>query len=233
MIDPTTLRTLTRDAILSCTRCSLAPPACTRPVPFRGRFDVDLAVIGEAPGSIEDKEGAPFVGPSGQLLERMMQQAEIDPDRAMFLNTVSCKSSGPPSPDHVAACSTNRLLQLSLARRSGAQWLLIVGSVALKALLPEYKATWLEQRALLLRDLDMVAVQCVHPAAALRDGRLTARIASQLQFLAGMMGRDEVGGLREDCVVCGEVGEGEFDENGAWWCLRHLAKIRQQTFQFA
>jgi uracil-DNA glycosylase len=60
----------------------------TRAVPGEGPLDPDLALVGEQPGDQEDREGRPFVGPAGKLLDRALAEAGIDRDKIYVTNAV-------------------------------------------------------------------------------------------------------------------------------------------------
>ena len=70
-----------------CTRCPLAQSA-TQAVPGEGPPDAALMIVGEQPGDHEDLAGRPFVGPAGQLFDRLAAQAGLDRSRAYVTNAV-------------------------------------------------------------------------------------------------------------------------------------------------
>ncbi|MCP1168664.1 UdgX family uracil-DNA binding protein [Limimaricola litoreus] len=71
----------------ACTRCPLYENA-TQAVPGEGPRDADLMVVGEQPGDQEDLAGRPFVGPAGQMFDRIAKEAGIDRSRAFVTNAV-------------------------------------------------------------------------------------------------------------------------------------------------
>jgi len=82
--DPATLEELNR-------RLAAAPPMVeggTRAVPGEGPVGAAIAFVGEQPGDQEDREGRPFVGPAGQLLDRALAEAGIDRSRSYLTNAV-------------------------------------------------------------------------------------------------------------------------------------------------
>ncbi len=83
---PDTLPALT-NAVQGCTRCPLYRNA-TQAVPGEGPADAPLMVVGEQPGDREDLAGRPFVGPAGQLFDRVAQEAGLDRGRAYVTNAV-------------------------------------------------------------------------------------------------------------------------------------------------
>ena len=80
------LGTLRREA-RSCRRCPLWRPA-TQTVFGRGPARAALMLIGEQPGSSEDLEGEPFVGPAGTLLRELLAEVGLDPSGVYLTNTV-------------------------------------------------------------------------------------------------------------------------------------------------
>ncbi len=73
--------------IKACTRCALCGPA-TQAVPGEGPRDASLMVVGEQPGDTEDQVGRPFVGPAGQMFDRVAAQAGLVRDQAYVTNAV-------------------------------------------------------------------------------------------------------------------------------------------------
>jgi uracil-DNA glycosylase family protein len=82
----TTLTKL-RDSAAECTRCDLYQRA-TQTVFGEGKAGAPIALIGEQPGDQEDKQGHPFVGPAGRLLDRALAEAGIDRADVYVTNAV-------------------------------------------------------------------------------------------------------------------------------------------------
>jgi uracil-DNA glycosylase len=82
----TTLTEL-RDSAADCTRCDLYQHA-TQTVFGEGRPGATIVLVGEQPGDQEDKQGHPFVGPAGRLLDRALAEAGIDRDDVYVTNAV-------------------------------------------------------------------------------------------------------------------------------------------------
>lgn len=90
----------------ACTRCPLARGRTTVVV-GTGDPTADLLFLGEAPGHEEDLRGEPFVGRSGQLLDRLLaEELGLDRSRVYITNTVMCRPPGnrDPRPEEIAAC---------------------------------------------------------------------------------------------------------------------------------
>jgi uracil-DNA glycosylase family 4 len=100
-----TLEEAAREAA-SCTRCRLSGGR-TQVVYGVGNRDADLMFIGEGPGFHEDKQGEPFVGAAGQLLNRMLAEIGIRREDVRITNVVLCRPPGnrDPYPDEIETCS--------------------------------------------------------------------------------------------------------------------------------
>ena len=79
--------TALRDEAMTCTRCPLYRDA-TQTVFGEGPLDAPLVLVGEQPGDQEDLAGRPFVGPAGQLLDRALEEAQIDRASVYVTNAV-------------------------------------------------------------------------------------------------------------------------------------------------
>ena len=97
----------------------------------------DPIVVGEAPGAREVEFGVPFVGPSGQLLDRVISQLGQDPRRLSRTNIVSCRPPGnrDPAPEEALACRPRLIDEL----HSHPGVVIAAGKVAREALLGEGK----------------------------------------------------------------------------------------------
>jgi uracil-DNA glycosylase family 4 len=89
-----------------CVKCRLAQGR-TQVVYGVGDPDADLMFIGEGPGYHEDKQGEPFVGAAGQLLNRMLSEIDTRREDVYIANVVKCRPPGnrDPLPDEIEACS--------------------------------------------------------------------------------------------------------------------------------
>jgi uracil-DNA glycosylase len=89
----------------TCTKCRLSQGR-TQVVYGVGDPNADLMFIGEAPGFHEDKQGEPFVGAAGQLLNQLLAEIGIAREDVYINNTVNCRPPGnrDPLPDELEAC---------------------------------------------------------------------------------------------------------------------------------
>lgn len=100
-----------------CTRCKLARGRTT--IVFgTGDPAARLVLIGEGPGEEEDRQGQPFVGRAGQLLNKMLESVGITRDEVYICNIVKCRPPGNrnPEPDEIAACAPFLQGQLAAIR---------------------------------------------------------------------------------------------------------------------
>ena len=101
------MRTLGEAALdaSTCTKCRLSQGR-TQVVYGVGDPNADLMFIGEAPGFHEDKQGEPFVGAAGQLLNQLLGEIGIAREDVYINNTVNCRPPGnrDPLPDELEAC---------------------------------------------------------------------------------------------------------------------------------
>lgn len=157
----------------SCHKCPLAGNA-EHHVLFRGNIPCDLLFIGEAPGTSEDNLGVPFIGRSGKLLDKIIDQAIPSKWNARILiaNTVACiplDTEGgirPPGKDEVAKCLP-RLIDLALIAQPFA--IVYVGKVASKIDKPLVKAL-IQAKSKWENDDDFPRCTIFHPAYLLRNG---------------------------------------------------------------
>jgi DNA polymerase len=107
MTDVVTTRTLTEaaHAASTCTKCRLSGGR-TQVVYGVGSPTADLMFIGEGPGFNEDKQGIPFVGAAGQLLNTMLGEYAIPRDEVYIANVIKCRPPGnrDPLPDEIDSC---------------------------------------------------------------------------------------------------------------------------------
>jgi DNA polymerase len=102
-----------------CTRCPLSDSR-TQVVFGVGNPDADLLLVGEAPGFHEDRQGLPFVGQAGQLLDRLLDGVGLTRDGVYVANVLKCRppANRDPSPDEIAACEPHLFRQIELIEPS-------------------------------------------------------------------------------------------------------------------
>ena len=154
-----------------CTRCPLSAGR-TQVVFGVGDPDADLLFIGEGPGREEDLRGEPFVGRSGQLLDRLLrEELGIGRDRVYIANVVMCRPPGnrDPLPEEIAACRPH--LEAKVAAIDPTV-IVTLGNFATRFVLDTKEGI----KRLRGRTYDVggrTVVPTYHPAAVLRSGGAT------------------------------------------------------------
>lgn len=128
-----------RQAVAGCTACDLCRSR-TQTVFGVGNERAHWMIVGEAPGEQEDLQGEPFVGRSGQLLDRMLAaigltRAKASPEQQVFIaNTLKCRPPGNrnPQPAEMAQCEPYLLRQIELIQP---RIILAMGRFAVQSLL--------------------------------------------------------------------------------------------------
>lgn len=152
-----------------CTACPLAGGR-TNVVFSRGDNSADLMFVGEGPGRDEDLEGSPFVGRSGQLLDRLVaEEIGLEREEYYVTNVVKCRppNNRDPLPGEIAACS--HFLDAQVAFVSP-KVIVTLGNFATRYLLATTEGiTRLRGRVHRYKD-GIVIVPTFHPSAGLRSG---------------------------------------------------------------
>jgi DNA polymerase len=157
-----------REQALVCTRCSLAQGR-TQVVWAAGNLDSDVLFIGEAPGFHEDKEGVPFVGAAGKLLDTLMSEVGLDRDRVAIVNVLKCRPPGnrDPLPDEIESCRPYLDAQLEHMKPAV---IVTLGNFATRFIL-EQQIGITRARGQKFSRRGATVIPTFHPAAALRGGK--------------------------------------------------------------
>ncbi len=154
------------ESIKNCNKCKLCKTRLN--IVFGvGNKNADIMLIGEGPGADEDKQGEPFVGKAGKLMDKAFEGLGIERENLYIANIVKCRppSNRVPEDDEATACLDYLRNQVILVRP---KIIVLLGSTALKNILgKEYGITsargnWLEKKGILY-------MPTWHPAALLRD----------------------------------------------------------------
>ena len=134
-----------------------------------GNADADLMFVGEAPGFHEDKQGAPFVGQAGKVLERLLQTIGLTRPQVYIANVLKCRPPGnrDPVPDEIEACEGHLFAQVELIRP---KVVCTLGNFATKLLTGQpHGITRVHGKPQPRRigGVDLVLYPIFHPAAAL------------------------------------------------------------------
>ncbi|MGD1713860.1 uracil-DNA glycosylase [Dapis sp. BLCC M172] len=149
-----------------CHRCELGENR-TNAVIGRGNPKAEIMIIGEAPGQNEDEQGLPFVGRSGQLLDKILQSVELSSDDVYISNAARCRppENRTPTPKEIEACKPYLLEQIRLVNP---KIILLTGATAVKALtgdkrgITKIRGQWMEWEGRLCMPI-------FHPSYLLRN----------------------------------------------------------------
>ncbi len=168
-------RTAALEAVASevrgCTRCRLHETR-TMAVPGEGSPDTEVVFVGEAPGFNEDRQGRPFVGRAGDLLQKFLGTLEWTRDEVFITNIVKCRppDNRDPEPDEIAACAPYLTRQLEVLDPA---LIVTLGRHSLGRFMPGER---ISQAHGTVRPVDpesgasrALALALYHPAAALRS----------------------------------------------------------------
>ena len=183
------------EAASGCRACRLCEGR-TQVVFGTGRHDAHWLVVGEAPGEQEDRQGLPFVGKSGQLLDAMLAAIGVSRDpsgpdaaRAAYIaNTVKCRPPGNrnPQPDELAQCEPFLIRQIELLRP---KIILAMGRFAVQSLLRRDDAIG-RLRGAVHRYQGVPLVVTYHPAYLLRNPLDKARAWEDLCLAREVLARE-------------------------------------------
>lgn len=176
-----------RDAAAGCRECPLGALA-TQMVWGEGPIDACLMLVGEQPGDQEDLQGRPFVGPSGELLQRALAQLQWPRERLYVTNSVKHfkyqlrgkrRMHKTPAQREAEACQHWLESEIALVRPAA---LVALGATAARQLLGRPVAVTRERGQWLQRDDGLPVLITLHPSALLRADR-AARDAAYLAWL--------------------------------------------------
>jgi uracil-DNA glycosylase len=190
-----------RDAAAGCRACDLWARA-TQTVFGRGPVPARLMLVGEQPGDQEDTHGEPFVGPAGRILDRALEEADLDREGVFVTNVVKHFKWRPaPSgkrrlherPDRIeiGACLPWVQTELALVRPEA---LVLLGATAAQALVGSKVRVTRDHGVPLDSELAPLVVATIHPSAVLRAQGGPARDEAYAGLVADL--RSVARGLR-------------------------------------
>jgi uracil-DNA glycosylase len=179
------------EVVSGCTKCPLAGGR-TQVVFGSGDANADLMFVGEAPGFHEDKQGIPFVGAAGKLLDQLLAGIGLTRAGVYVANVLKCRPPGnrDPQPEEIEACESHLWRQVELIQP---KVLATLGNFATKLLSGrptgitrvhgQEQETTLGGRRVLLYPI-------YHPAAALYTPRMLEVLKSDFERLPELLGRE-------------------------------------------
>jgi uracil-DNA glycosylase len=178
------------EQVSACTRCRLAQTR-TQVVFGVGNPHADLMFVGEAPGFHEDKQGLPFVGQAGKLLDKLLAGIGLDRSKVYIANVLKCRPPGnrDPQPDEIESCEPHLFRQIELIEPKVVATL---GNFATKLLSGKptgiTRVHGVEQETT-VGGSSVLLYPLYHPAAALYTPKMLEVLQQDFARLPELMGR--------------------------------------------
>jgi DNA polymerase len=189
-------------ATASCTRCRLAEGR-TQVVFGAGNPHADLMFVGEAPGFHEDKQGVPFVGQAGKLLDKLLGGIGLERSEVYVANVLKCRPPGnrDPQPDEIESCEPHLFRQIELIQP---RVVATLGNFATKLL--SGKPTGItrvhgQEQEVTLGGNRVLLFPLYHPAAALYTPAMLNVLQEDFRRIPELMGREEIPELEPEPVL--------------------------------
>ena len=170
-----------RNEVAACTRCELHSNR-TQTVFGVGDINADWLIIGEAPGAEEDRQGEPFVGRAGKLLNSMLLAIGLQREQVFIANILKCRppNNRDPKPEEVVCCESYLKKQIEWIQP---KIILALGRVAAQNLLKvETPIGKMRGQCYEYPDPKVPVVVTYHPAYLLRSPREKRKSWNDLQL---------------------------------------------------
>jgi DNA polymerase len=176
--------------VAGCTKCRLAQ-ARTQVVFGVGNPNADLMFVGEAPGFHEDKQGEPFVGQAGKLLDTLLGGIGLSRSDVYIANVLKCRPPGnrDPAPDEIEACEGHLFRQIELIEP---KVIATLGNFATKLLSGKQAGITRvhgQEQPTTLGGSRVVLYPLYHPAAALYTPAMLRVLEEDFRRIPELLGR--------------------------------------------
>jgi uracil-DNA glycosylase family 4 len=180
-----------RDQVASCVRCPLSEGR-TQVVVGNGDPDADLMFVGEAPGYHEDRQGLPFVGQAGKLLNALLEGIGLSRDQVFVANVLKCRPPGnrDPLPAEIRSCEPHLFRQIALIRP---RVIATLGNFATKLLSgrPDgISRVHGHELPIEIAGVPVLLYPLLHPAAALYTRAMLATLETDFARLPELLAND-------------------------------------------
>jgi uracil-DNA glycosylase len=190
------------EQVSGCTRCRLSQGR-TQVVFGVGNPHADLMFVGEAPGFHEDKQGVPFVGQAGKLLDKLLGGIGLERSEVYIANVLKCRPPGnrDPQPDEIESCEPHLFRQIELIQP---RVVATLGNFATKLL--SGKPTGItrvhgQDQEVTLGGNRVLLYPLYHPAAALYTPAMLNVLQEDFRRIPDLMGREEIPELEPEPVL--------------------------------
>ena len=173
-------------SLKDCQRCRLSSGR-TQVVFGTGNPNASIMFVGEAPGFYEDKQGIPFVGAAGKLLNELLESAGLSRTDIYIANVIKCRppDNRDPLPDEVETCKPFLFQQIELIKP---KVVCTLGNFAMQTLLGK-KIGIMKMRGQAFQVQDFFVFPLLHPAAALHQGNLNEPLREDFRKLKAFLDR--------------------------------------------
>lgn len=181
------LQTIAQE-VRSCTLCPLHQGR-VKAVPGEGPPDAKIFFIGEGPGYHEDRQGRPFVGPSGQFLDELLELAALRRSDVFIGNVIKCRApqNRDPLPAEIDICTRTYLFRQIEAINPSV--IVTLGRFSMGLFLPKERISRIHGQP---RTVDgRLIVPMLHPAAALHQPQNRPLIEADFRRLPGILAQAE------------------------------------------
>ena len=185
------------EEVKACTKCPLHETR-TKAVFGAGDADADLMFVGEAPGAEEDRQGLPFVGRAGQLLNQMLEEIGLSREEVFIANVLKSRPPGnrDPQPLEIEACKPYLFEQVRLIEPTV---ICTLGNFATKLLSGNPAGITRVRGTPQVHELGgrtVFLLPLFHPAAALRTPAVKETLRADFATLPGLLGDGPAGAGR-------------------------------------
>ena len=181
--------TVLYEQVQKCEKCILAQGR-THAVPGEGPPDADIMFIGEGPGFHEDRQGRPFVGAAGNLLEELLASIDLTREEVYIANVVKCRPPGnrDPNPEEIAACRPYLDRQIDIVRP---RLIVTLGRFSMQRYFPGASISRIHGQP--KRVGNMIYYPMFHPAAALHQPRWRSMVEEDILKIPELLAKlDEI-----------------------------------------
>lgn len=188
------------EQIRTCQRCRLAQTRL-QAVPGEGPENAPIVLIGEGPGFHEDRQGRPFVGASGKLLEELLASLGLARRDVFIANVVKCRppDNRDPLPDEIEACRPFLDRQIELIQP---RLVITLGRISMSRYFSGQSITRIHGQIKRVGEVGYVPM--FHPAAALRNPQWMAAVRQDFAQLAPLVAE----------LYPGRSGQSDHEETG-------------------
>ncbi len=182
------------DQIRVCQKCELAKGR-TNAVPGEGPEHAEIMMIGEAPGFHEDRQGRPFVGAAGNLLDELLAAINLKREQIYICNVLKCRppQNRDPLPEEIEACKFYLDQQIALVRP---KIIITISRFAMARWFADKKISDIHGKP--KRFGNLVVLPMYHPAAALHQPSLRRVLEEDFKKIPAIL--KEIEHLVEEAV---------------------------------